>query len=173
MLRLKRSVLGLSAPRMELVTFETPAKGLLEQAIHRYNEAQDTYRWLQPRMGSQVRQEWKLVLKGLERICRALDAGYEPISPPAWPHGLLPSYLGVIPRKVRVEAMRASRIFGEDELLVYDPHAHHFIEQRDQDPMLVGVVRVGREERVHFLIARWDLQGDLSLLFGGLEPKGR
>lgn len=174
MLRMKRGVPGVSTPRMELMTFEAPGKGLLEQAVRRYNEAQETFRWLHPRVAPEGRQEWKRVLKGLEQVCRAIDAGYEPISPPEWPHGLLPSYLGVIPREAREEAQRASRIFGENDILVFDPYAHHFIERRSQDPMLVGVVHVGREERVHFLIAHWDLQGDLSLLIEGPESsRGR
>ena len=147
-------------------------KDLLETYVLQHNEALATYRWMQEQKLLSLAQgrAWDRLLEGLQRVCRALDAGFDPWAPPDWGHGNIASYMAPIPQSVREAIQRAIPIFGLPTIEVYDPNPAHFVKPRKLDPLVLGHVDVA-EQRLHFLIGQWDIPTDMKFIEGHPRPE--
>lgn len=134
--------------------------------IRQRNEALATYEWIKGKLDGNQDWEWRRTIQSLETVCKALDAGFDPITPPRnWASGQLLQYLAPIPEQVRKAIDKAEPVFEQAQILIYDPNREHFARPRKTDPMAVGFVDLA-DNRLHFLIGLWDLAADLKFIKG-------
>lgn len=132
--------------------------------LKQYNQMAETYAWINSKLDKQQRQEWERTIHSLKIVVLALDAGFDPITPPlSWVSGQLTQYLAPIPEQVRKQIDLAVPIFGEQQILIYDPNIEHFRRPRQTDPLVIGFVNLAME-RLNFLIGKWDLNADLKFI---------
>ena len=141
-------------------------KDFLETYVKEYNQLQETYLWIKGKLGQREKTQWENNLFALRTICRALDVGFDPYTPPAkWHSGTLSEYRGAIPAPVREKINLALPVFGSEHVLIYDPNPERFVKPRVIDPVAVGETTLeGR--RYSFLIGAWDLEKDRKYLEG-------
>jgi hypothetical protein len=109
-------------------------KEYLDTYLGQYNDMVQTYDWIRPRLNSAQVREWERTIKSLGIVCHALDAGFDPGTPPKnWASGLLFQYMAPIPTYVREAIDKAEPIFGKDHLLIYDPNTEHFQRPKQTD----------------------------------------
>ena len=138
--------------------------GYLSTYIKLYNDSQETYTWMKEKLNGTQRNEWERTIKSLGEICRALDAGFGPVTPPRnWASGQLFQYVAPIPQHVRDWIDKAGPIFGLNRILIYDPNVEHFKRPKQTDPLAVAFVDLA-EDRIFFEIGRWDIDGDLKFI---------
>jgi len=138
----------------------------LDTYLSQHNEMSQTYLWLKSKLTSDQIREWERTIDALLTVTRALDAGFDPITPPKnWASGLLIQYIAPIPQHVREAIDKAEDIFGRHRILIYDPNEEHFQRPRKTDPMAVGFVDLARQ-RLHFLLGAWDIKADLKWIDG-------
>lgn len=114
---------------------------------------------------------WEQLLRGLQTVCQALDAGFDPWTPPkGWGHGLLDTYMSPIPLAVREAVERAIPLFGFRAIEVYDPNPAHFVKPRKLDPLVLGHVDLA-EQRLYFLVGQWDIPADMKFIEGHPRPE--
>jgi len=129
-----------------------------------YNDMIATFIWMQDKLNSSQKEEWRRTIRSLGTICRALDLGFDPIRPPRnWSSGQLVQYLAPIPEIVRKQIDLAEPIFGKQQILIYDPNPEHFRRPKVRDPMAIGFVDL-TDQRLHFLVGAWDLAEDLKFI---------
>lgn len=138
----------------------------LDTYIRQHNDLLATFRWIRDKLNEGQRREWQRTITALKDVCLALDAGFDPVTPPRnWSSGQLLQYLAPIPDHVRDAIDRAEPIFGTGRLLVHDPNAEHFVRPRITDPMVTGFIDLA-DQRLHFLVGQWDLATDLKFIKG-------
>lgn len=139
-------------------------KGYLQTYLELHNNMLETKEWMWPRLNGTQQKEWNDTLRSLNIVCRALDAGFDPCIPPQdWGSGLLTQYIAPVPAEVRSKIDLAIPIFGERNILIYDPNPDHFIKPVKVDPMAVGVVHLAGQ-RHDFCIGLWDIKADMKFL---------
>lgn len=139
-------------------------KDYLTTYVNQYNQMVETFEWMKDKLDYSRKQEWERTIHSLKTICMALDAGFEPKEPPRnWSSGQLIQYLAPIPEKVREAITKAEPIFGNSQILIYDPNTEHFSRPRSYDPMAFGFINLANQ-RHHFLIGAWDLDKDLKFI---------
>lgn len=140
---------------------------LIESYVKQHNELRKTMEWMHSEgiLHSRDKPAWEQTLKALSQIAQALDAGFDPFTPPpAWFSGQLSTYRGAVPEQVRPLVSKARPIFGDSGLTVHDPRPDRF--QPALDPIITGDVTL--EGKKHcFLVAQWDLDQDLRYLTEG------
>lgn len=138
---------------------------MLTTYVDTYNQQLETYLWMKEKgyLAGNERQ-WRTTLEGLRTIARALDAGFDPYTPPAdWFSGVMARYNGPIPSEVRAKIDIAVPIFGANRILIHDPRAERF--QKVLDPIATGHVDL-EGIRTHFLLGQWDLDEDFKFIEG-------
>ena len=136
----------------------------LDTYSRQYNDMIATFIWIKDKLSSSQIAEWRQTIRSLEQICRALDSGFDPVTPPKnWSSGQLVQYLAPIPENVRKQIDLAEPVFGRQQILIYDPNPEHFRRPKVRDPMAVGFVNL-TDLRIHFLIGAWDLAEDLKFI---------
>lgn len=154
---------------LELVepsTEKTELREFITTYLQQHNEMAATFEWLRPKLERQQREEWERTVRALEVVVRALDAGFDPTTPPKnWASGQLVQFLAPIPEHVRDNITRAEPIFGLAHILIYDPNTEHFSRPRKTDPLALGFVDLAAQ-RLHFLIGQWDIKADLKWIEG-------
>jgi hypothetical protein len=132
----------------------------------------------------------------LDRVKRILELGAEPTTPPrdwycghlaeparvksqrggeefpaeTWPNREHSRSTNVFRGAMPMLALRryAAALELIDEARVYSPHYEHFIHHPPpemRDPVLIGMIRFLGEPQ-YFELARWDIDGDLAVVFG-------
>lgn len=153
------------------LTREGDSADLLKSYVQLHNETLKTMEWMKAKGFLSNRSwDWTNTLEGLEKISRALDAGYDPFTPPpTWSSGPIATYVGPIPEAVWPLVEKAKPIFGADFITVHDPRPDRF--QRAIDPIITGDI-VFQNKRQCFLVAQWDLDQDIKYLSDGAEQLG-
>jgi len=140
---------------------------LIRSYVSLHNDLLETKEWMRSR---QIGVERGAELRSLCIVAQALDAGFDPFTPPpTWFNGPLAQYTGSIPEHVRVKIDIALPIFGAGLIIVHDPRPDTF--RRAVDPIVTGHVILGQRDQ-HFLIAQWDLDQDLKYLGEEAGPEG-
>ena len=143
----------------------------LDTYLQLHNNMVQTYEWMKSKLDHWQKQEWDKTVEALNDIVRALDAGFEPCTPPRnWASGQLVQYIAPIPEQVRRKIDIAESIFGKGRLLIYDPNVAHFSRPKKTDPLAIGFIDLA-EERIHFLVGQWDLAGDLKFISGSKRAR--
>jgi hypothetical protein len=138
----------------------------LKTYVDQYNSMVSTYEWMKVKLDWRQQQLWESTIASLKTVCCALDAGFEPTTPPRnWSSGLLIQYVAPIPEEVRKSIDKAEAIFGRQQILIYDPNTEHFQRPKVIDPIVVGFVTLA-DERLNFLVGQWDLKDDLKFIKG-------
>ena len=141
-------------------------RDFLTTYVEQHQQMLETYRWIKDKLSGWQQVEWERTIKALSDTCRALDAGFDPITPPKnWSSGQLIQYLAPVPERVRESIDKAEPIFGRERILIYDPNVEHFQRPRKIDPMAIGFIDLARQ-RLHFLIGQWDIKADLKFIKG-------
>lgn len=136
----------------------------LDTYVRQYNQMVETFEWMKDKLDFQRSEEWKRTIDSLKKICQALDAGFDPTTPPKnWASGLLVQYIAPIPKNVRDSIEKAEPIFGRQQILIYDPNEEHFQRPKNYDPLAIGFINLA-DKRHHFLIGAWDLEADLKFI---------
>ena len=155
--------------RIEVETTEDVKEELrefLDTYASQYKEMTETYKWIKDKLNREQRLEWERTVEAPRDICKALDLGFDPATPPRnWASGQLVQYVAPIPADVREKIDLAEPIFGRNRILIYDPNKEHFQRPKVVDPIVLGFIDLARE-RLHFLIGQWDLKADLNFIKG-------
>lgn len=142
----------------------------LDTYVQQHNELAATFEWMKPQLDARRKAVWVFLLDHLKVVCRALDAGFDPYTPPKdWGHALVVNYVAPIPAEVRAALDVAIPIFGRGNVEIYDPNPEHFVKPRVIDPLALGSVALG-ERVLQFLIGKWDLPADLKFIEGQKQP---
>lgn len=129
-----------------------------------HNETLATLEWMLDKklLNETSQAQWRQTLQSLRTISLALQAGFEPFTPPTtWNSGSLATYRGPIPDHVRQRIETALPIFGDRAVTVYDPRPNRFVPAID--PIVCGEVTLEGQKH-SFLIGQWDLDQDLRYL---------
>lgn len=137
-----------------------------------------------------LRQLVETSIKPIEALLKALDANFEPCTPPPWLCGTIepqaPSYysqpkdtfpqldgkgsrnmkqfIGLVPADAMQKWILAKPIFGAENIRVYSPHKEDFKTTPRivyRDPIMIGRIMHNGEAKF-FRIAQWDLAKDLA-----------
>ena len=171
--------------RIEIVeiTREGESADLLRSYVQLHNERLETMEWLKKKSGQRHLGDAKWDLEAMRRVVLALDAGFDPYTPPpTWHKGQLITYRGTIPPRAREQIEIAIPIFrplwnreypegGPHGISIYDPRPDMF--RPALCPIATGYVRLS-DQLHHFLIAQWDLDQDLKYLTadgGAADPE--
>jgi len=102
-------------------------------------------------------EAWKPPLDFVEKIFQALDAGFDPYTPPNWLWCPLTDYYGSIPEGVMERIESALPIFGLRNIYILAPHFQPWMAR---DPIVVGSIELNTDLKVRFFIGAWNLEED-------------
>ena len=151
------------------VDVKTDLVDYLETYVRQFNQMSDAYKWIKDKLTFGQKQEWERTIKSISTVCQALNAGFEPFVPNAnWASGQLFQYIAPMPDNVRKKIDVAVPIFGEQQILIYDPGVEHFRRPRNYVPVAIGFVTVANQ-RLQFCIGMWNIDKDPKFIDA---PKG-